>query len=107
MPPESEVEEILLLKVVKSAAERYPLIEREAWAMEKTPVDELYARGAVAESEVLEILLLKTDQSLVESAPLEVAEAVGRLKVMVFPVPVTVKSVPEVEVAKSAVPAVV
>ena len=31
VPPESEVEEILLLKVVKSVAERYPLVESVAW----------------------------------------------------------------------------
>ena len=75
--------------------------------MVKTPVEELYERGPVALSEVEEILLLNTDQSFEESAPLLVALAVGKLKVMVFPAPVMVKSVPAVEVAKSAVPEVV
>ena len=31
VPPESDVEEILLLKRVKSADERYPFCERVAW----------------------------------------------------------------------------
>ena len=51
--------------------------------------------------------MLNTDQSFNESAPLAVADAVGRLKVMVAPEPVMVKSVPVVEVANSAVPVVV
>ena len=72
-----------------------------------TPVLETYEIPVPPESDVEEILLLNTDQSLDESAPLLVAEAVGRLKVMVAPEPVMVKSVPVVEVAKSAVPVVV
>ena len=42
----------------------------------------------------------KVDQSLEVSTPLFVALADGRLKVMVLPAPVTVKSEPTVEVAK-------
>ncbi len=36
----------------------------------KTPVEELYPRGAEAESEVLEILLLKVVKSVEERYPL-------------------------------------
>ena len=107
VPPESDVEEILLLKRVKSADERYPLVESVAWEMAKAPVLELYDKGADALRLVEETLLLKSDQSLDERAPLNVADAVGKLKVMVAPEPVMVKSVPVVEVANSAVPVVV
>ena len=72
-----------------------------------TPVPLAYEIPVPPERDVEEILLLNTDQSLDESAPLLVADAVGKLKVMVAPEPVMVKSVPVVEVAKSAVPAVV
>ena len=85
----------------------YVLVVVVEKAVVNTPVVALYASGYVAEREVELILLLKVDQSLDESAPLFVAEAVGRLKVMVAPLPVMVKSVPVVEVASSAVPAVV
>ena len=72
------------------------------------PVDELYASGVVALSEVEDILFWKVDQSLEVSTPLFVADAEGRLKVMVAPEPVMVKSEPVVEVAKvSAGPVVV
>jgi hypothetical protein len=65
-------------------------------AVVKTPVELLYARGYEAESDDEEILLLKSDQSVVERRPRFAADAVGRLKVSVLPLPVTVKSVPEV-----------
>ena len=71
-----------------------------------TPVEELYASGVVAESDVEDILLLKTDQSAVVSSPRFVAEADGKLNVIVFPAPVMVKSEPEVEVANVAAPLV-
>ena len=45
VPPESEVLEILLLKRVKSADERYPLVESVAWVMESAPA--LKVSGAV------------------------------------------------------------
>ena len=72
-----------------------------------TPVADEYVIPVPPERLVEEILLLKVVKSVDESAPLLVADAVGRLKVMVLPAPVMVKSVPAVEVAKSAVPAVV
>jgi hypothetical protein len=53
--------------------------------------------------EVEDTLLLKSDQSLVERKPRFADEAVGALKVMVFPLPVMVKSEPVVEVAKTMV----
>ena len=87
------------MKVVKSADERYPLVESVAWVIAKAPVLELYDKGADALSEVEEILLLNSDQSFNERAPLAVADAVGRLKVMVLLAAVMVKSVPVVEVA--------
>ena len=60
---------------------------------------ELYDKGAEALKLVEEILLLKVVKSVDERAPLAVAEAVGRLKVMVLLAAVMVKSVPVVEVA--------
>ena len=99
VPPESDVELILLLKVVKSVALRNPFCESVAWEMAKAPVLELYDKGAEALKLVEEILLLKLWKSVDESAPLFVAEAVGRLKVMVLLAAVMVKSVPVVEVA--------
>ena len=64
------------------------------------PVEELYASGVVALKLVDDILLLNVDQSLEVRTPLFVADALGRLNVIVLPVPVTVKSEPFVEVAK-------
>ena len=71
-----------------------------------TPVEELYARGYEAERDEDEILLLKTDQSVPERSPRTEAAALGRLKVIVFPAAVIVKSVPVVEDARSCVPPV-
>ena len=51
-----------------------------------------------------EILLLKPDQSVDVRTPRLVAEADGRLNAIVLPLPVIVKSVPVVEVAKSTEP---
>ena len=42
------------------------MVEPLACVMVNAPVDELYARGPVAESEVLEILLLKVLKSVEE-----------------------------------------
>ena len=64
------------------------------------PVEELYEMPAPAESDVLPSLLLKTLQSVVVSRPRFADEADGRLKVIVAPEPVMVKSLPVVEVAK-------
>ena len=64
----------------------------------------MYASGVVAESDVEEILLLKVVQSADESRPRAVFAAVGMLKVIVWPEPVIVKSLPVVEVAKSTEP---
>jgi hypothetical protein len=58
------VEEILLLKVVKSVEERKPFVEAFACEMVKTPVPELYASGVVAERLVEPILLLKFVKSV-------------------------------------------
>ena len=60
----------------------------------------MYERGAEALREVEEILFWKTDQSAAVRRPRAEAEADGRLKVSVFPVPVMVKSVPAVEDAR-------
>ena len=59
---------------------------------------------APAESEVLPSLLLKVFQSAEVSLPLLALEAKGRLKVIVWPEPVTVKSEPTVDVAKATAP---
>ena len=64
-----------------------------------TPVEELYAMPAPAESDVEEILLLKVDQSAAVSLPVFEEDAIGRLNVIVSADAVTVKSLPEVEVA--------
>jgi hypothetical protein len=76
----------------------------EDWVMVKAPVEELYVRGAEALREVLEILFWKTLQSDEVRRPRAEAEALGRLKVSVFPAPVIVKSVPEVEEARVTAP---
>ena len=58
-------------------------------------------------AEIVACLLLKVVQSVVERSPLFDALAVGRLKVIVEPLPVIVKSVPLVDDANVAVRAVV
>ena len=70
MPPESEVEDILLLNEMKSEDERYPLVESDACEIEKAPVEELYESGAEALRDDDEILLLKSVQSVCERYPL-------------------------------------
>ena len=70
----------------------------------KAPVEELYASGADAESDDEEILLLKVDQSVEVRTPRLVADALGRLKLIVLPVFVIVKSEPLVVVAKVSAP---
>jgi hypothetical protein len=65
-----------------------------------TPVAGVYEMTDAPEREVEETLLLKSVQSAEESLPVFAAEATGRLKVIVFPLAVTVKSVPVVEVAR-------
>jgi hypothetical protein len=84
---ESEVEEILLLKVVKSADERYPLAAVVAWLIERTfPVIE---SGAVA-------LVMRFAYALAHS----VVEAVSG---MVYPAVSEKTPVPEVYVRPVAV----
>ena len=68
------------------------------------PVPELYDNGALAPRLDDETLLLNVLQSLLVSTPRFVAEALGRLKVIVLPAPVMVKSEPVVEVANNAAP---
>jgi hypothetical protein len=87
-----EPEKVLLVVVLK--------------AVLKAPVPLSYASGYWAESEVEEILLLKVVQSVEERRPRAEAEAVGRLKVRVLAAPVTLKSVPVVEVASRTAPLV-
>ena len=72
--------------------------------MVNAPVEELYASGVVALSDVDDILFWKVDQSLEVRTPRLVADALGRLNVIVLPAPVTVKSLPVVEVAKVTAP---
>ena len=69
-----------------------------------TPVEELYVMPDPAESEVLPNLLLKVFQSAEVSLPVFAPDAAGRLKVMVEPEPVMVKSEPTVEVANVTAP---
>lgn len=57
------------------------------------------ANSAEVSMEVLLILLLKTAQSVAVSLPVLVADAIGKLKVIVSPEAVMVKSLPFVEVA--------
>ena len=54
VPAESDEEASLLLKLLQSVEERYPLVEAFAWLMLKPPVLELYASGALAENEASE-----------------------------------------------------
>ena len=71
-----------------------------------TPVEELYEIAFVPESEVEDILFWKMLQSAEVSLPCVVADAEGKLNVIVAPEPVMVKSEPEVEVAKLTGPKV-
>jgi hypothetical protein len=116
--PEYESEPLVVMEVVATfakvfAPEKYGMLpttaadEVERPLKVKAPVEELYASGNVAESEEDETLPAKVVQSADERSPLFAAEALGRLKVMVEPLPVMVKSVPLVEEAKIAVPLVV
>ena len=80
VPPESEVEEILLLKRVKSAALRYPFCERVAWLMERAPAEKV--------SGVLTVVLCICPCALVERSAL-VSEVIARLVVEAVPMTVS------------------
>ena len=89
----------LLLKVVKSVADKYPSTLVVALAMLIAGVvPPLDTTGAVPDT--LVTLLLKVVQSAEVNAPLFVPEAEGRLKVWVAVALLMLKSDPEVPVAK-------
>ena len=68
------------------------------------PVEGLYERPAPADKELELTLFCNVFQSVEVSIPRVVAEADGRLNVIIGPEPVTVKSLPIVEVAKATAP---
>ena len=85
--PESVVDDSVALAPNTSAPEPVSFVTSDA-------------SSADVSIEELEILLLNADQSVALSLPVFDAEAMGRLNVMVSADAVTVKSLPEVEVAK-------
>ena len=94
------VREPMVTPPLKTLEAEYVLTVVVPNAVEKTPVEELYASGYTAESEVELILFWKTLQSEEVRRPRAAAEALGRLKVRTSPEAVMLKSEPEVEDAR-------
>ena len=79
-PPESVVSPLKVSAVVVAfPTNPYPIV------FVITPVEELYETPAPDESEVEDILLLNVPQSVDVSTPRFVADAVGKLKVICWP----------------------
>ena len=88
-PPESDVEEILLLNVLKSIDERYPLAPVPDCEMVKAPVEELQLRGVTAWIDVDErrpsdeVAMVPTLPLVLKSKPL--SEPIETLERVVAP----------------------
>ena len=107
--PVPEVKDEVATFASAFAPEKYGMLPITAADDVERPLNPRVAPESVMgqEAEIVACFPLKVLQSLVERSPLLEADAVGRFQVIVEPEPVIVKSVPLVEVAKVAVPAVV
>src|SRR6266481_2350090 len=104
VPPESEVEDILLLKVAKSVAERKPFCARVAWLIASVLPLKVSGAETVAEVSAPVPLPVRMPPSVVEPVPpLTAVSALERLRRLMVEEPVTAKLV-EVAPAKVAPP---
>ena len=81
VPPERDVEEILLLKVVKSVAERYPLAPVVAWLIARVPALKVSGEETVVAATTPEAFVERS----AEGTPVRPRVVVVALVAMVLP----------------------